>query len=145
MHYGYETLEADLKQLLPECRSYDPDTIVAIARGGLIAAQLLGYALNVRNIQVLRVASYDDKQPRDHVTLEGSVDLTGASRVLVVDDIVDSGKTLEAVVAFLRSANPAIAVRSAATWCKRDAAVQPDFCCREATEWIDFFWDTFDE
>ena len=145
MDYGYETLEADLRQLLPDCRAYAPDTIIAVARGGLIAAQLLGYALEVRNIQVLRAASYDGDRQRDTVLLEGEVDLARSKRILVTEDIVDSGKTLQAVVAYLALKKPDAEIRTVAPWYKSSAAVLPDFTCREATEWIDFFWDALGE
>lgn len=142
--YGYEAFESDMRKLLADCRVYSPDTIIALARGGLMGAQLLGYGLDIRKIQLLSVISYDDAQQRECVRIDGSCDVQRAERILIVDDIVDSGKTLQAVKAYLKERNPDAQIRCAAPWYKPSACEQPDFTCREATEWIEFFWDRFD-
>jgi len=132
-----------MKAMLPAIREFAPDTIVALARGGMIGAQLLGYALDIRNIQLLRVASYGGDRRQGEVRIEGNCDLRNAERVLIVDDIVDSGKTLEAVQAHLQALNPEVRLKCAAPWYKKSASAMPEFCVREATEWIEFFWDRF--
>ena len=143
-YYSYGAFEEDMRRLLPECRAYGPDTIVALARGGLIGAQLLGYGLGVRNIQLLSVESYDDELQRENVRIGGSCDVAASGRILIVDDIVDSGKTLQAVKAYLQAKNPSAQIKCVAPWYKATACEQPEFSCREATEWIEFFWDRFD-
>jgi xanthine phosphoribosyltransferase len=142
--YSYEALEADMRALLPACRRYDPDLIVALARGGMIGAQLLAYGLDVRTVGLLRVASYDDASQRDTVTIDGECGAQRAERILIVDDIVDSGKTLKEVKTHLKALYPEAEIKCAAPWYKQTACEQPDFRCREATEWIEFFWDRFD-
>ncbi|UFS62104.1 phosphoribosyltransferase [Sulfurimonas sp. HSL-3221] len=143
-YYSYEAFEADMRSLLPACRAYAPDMIVALARGGMMGAQLLGYGLDVRNIGLLRVASYDDASQRETVTIDGDCPGGTFRRILIVDDIVDSGKTLQQVKAYLRERYPQSTIKCAAPWSKPTACEQPDFSCREATEWIEFFWDRFD-
>jgi len=133
-----------MRTLLPQVRAYAPDTIVALARGGLIGAQLLGYALSIRHIELLRVVSYDGEAQRSAVSIEGGCDLSQSQRVLIVDDIVDSGETLKAVREYLLGAYPHLELKCAAPWFKSAAVAQPEFCVREATEWIEFFWDRFD-
>jgi len=142
-YYSYEALEKDMRALLPACRDYAPDTIVALARGGMIGAQLLGYGLDVRRIGLLRVASYDDDRQREAVSIEGDAGAEAVRRILIVDDIVDSGKTLQSVKAYLHVRYPEAEIRCAAPWYKKTACELPDFFCREATEWIEFFWDRF--
>jgi len=142
--YSYEALETDMRSLLPGCREYGPDRIVALARGGMIGAQLLAYGLDVRSIALLRVASYDGERQRDAVTVEGDSGGGNPERILIVDDIVDSGKTLQCVKEYLAGCFPEAQIKCAAPWYKKTACVQPDFFCREATEWIEFFWDRFD-
>lgn len=145
IYYGYNELEKDMLSLLPQCRAFDPELIVAVARGGMIGAQLMAYGLDVRNVQLLSAESYDDEVQRDGVTMRCDIDVSRCSRVLIVDDIVDSGKTLEAIRGVLLECNPKLDIRCAAPWYKPTASVQPDFTCREATEWIHFFWDDFKE
>jgi xanthine phosphoribosyltransferase len=143
-YYSYEDFEYDMRTLLPACRAYEPDAIVALARGGMMGAQLLGYGLGVRTVGLLRVASYDGDAQRETMSIEGEPGVAGARRILVVDDIVDSGLTLQAVKAYLRERYPQAEVKCAAPWYKPTACEQPDFTCREATEWIEFFWDRFE-
>ena len=72
------------------------DTILAIARGGLIPAQMLAYILNIKQVQMLGVKSRDN---------DGKVDYYGgpklAGNVLIVDDINDSGLTFSAVSTYI--------------------------------------------
>lgn len=143
-YYNYEAFETDMRTLLPACRDFAPDAIVALARGGMMGAQLLGYGLGIRRIGLLRVVSYDDDAQRDSVMIDGDAGAEGSRRILVVDDIVDSGKTLQAVKTYLRTRYPEAEIKCAAPWYKSSACEQPDFSCREATEWIEFFWDRFD-
>ena len=143
-YYSYEAFEADMRALLPACRAYAPDTIVALARGGMMGAQLLAYGLDTRDVRLLGVSSYDGDARRDTLRIDGDCDVRASKRILIVDDIVDSGETLRAVRAYLRAQNPGAQVKCAAPWYKSGACEQPDFSCREATEWIEFFWDRFD-
>lgn len=127
--------------MIEQSREYKPDAIVAIARGGLILGQLMGYGLDVRNVQTIRAESYDDQVQREGVTIVGECDLQKAKRVLIVDDIVDSGKTLQAVLDYLDVSAPKAEKRTASLFYKTSASVQPDLTVREAMEWVEFFWE----
>lgn len=104
-------------------------------------AALLSYALNVRRIECIAVEGYDDTLMRDTLTLRDQTDLDDVTRILIVDDIVDSGRTLQKIVAHLALRYPQAAIKTAALFYKPTALVMPDFTCNEATEWIDFFWE----
>src|SRR5215470_11421766 len=85
---------------------YTPDIVLAIARGGLFVAGALGYALDVKNVYVCNVEYYDytgvDTRLELPVMLPpvpDAVDLSGA-RVLVADDVADTGATLKLVKDF---------------------------------------------
>jgi hypoxanthine phosphoribosyltransferase len=85
---------------------YRPDLILAIARGGLFVAGALGYALSVKNIYVMNVEYYtgiDERLPLPVVLppVPELVDLESA-RVLVADDVADTGHTLALVHDFCR-------------------------------------------
>jgi len=142
LYYGYEEFKNDTKVLIEAVRPFDPDAIIAVARGGMMLSQLLGHGLDLRNVQSLRVESYDDTARRDAAKIFGSCDLQGCKRVLIVDDIVDSGMTLAALLERLRRDHPQTEFRSAAIFYKPAASVQPDYRVKEATEWINFFWET---
>lgn len=65
--------------------------IIAIARGGLVPAQIVGRELEVRLIDTICIASYDDQTRRTPEVLK-SVDGDGEGW-LIVDDLVDTGRT----------------------------------------------------
>ena len=59
---NYGTAARDLAKIVAE-DSYQPDIILAIARGGLFVAGSLGYALSVKNLYVCLL--YTSPSPRD--------------------------------------------------------------------------------
>ena len=140
--YNCEELQNDVKLLAKQSRTFKADTILAIARGGLIPSQLLAYHLNIRNIQSIQIQSYDKTVQRDELMLQDTTNLSNASRVLIVDDIIDSGKTLDALLLHVKEKYPHITFKSASIFYKPTASIQPDFTCKEAKEWINFFWET---
>jgi hypoxanthine phosphoribosyltransferase len=80
---------------------FEPDLILAIARGGLLVAGALGYALGVKNVAVINVEFYIGVDERLDVPVvlppvPSTVDLGGA-RVLIADDVADTGATLRLV------------------------------------------------
>jgi xanthine phosphoribosyltransferase len=140
-YYSYETFKKDTGSLIEQSRQYRPDAIVAIARGGLMLGQLMGYGLGVRNVQSIRVESYDGQVQRKEVAILGHCDLENAERILIVDDIVDSGHTLRAILDYFDRTAPQAQKRSASLFYKSSASVLPDYRVREANAWINFFWE----
>ncbi len=91
------------------------DLLLAITRGGLVPAGMLAYRLRIRNILVAAVEFYDDHgQPGPRPTfLQFPADpLLRGQRVLVVDEVWDSGTTIHAVTERIRQAggNPTTVV-----------------------------------
>lgn len=83
------------------------DVMLAITRGGLVPAGMLAYRLRIRNILVAAVEFYDDHgQPGPHPTfLQFPADpLLRGQRILVVDEVWDSGTTIHAVTERIRQA-----------------------------------------
>jgi uncharacterized protein len=123
---------------------YDPDWIVAIARGGLLIGGALGYAIGLKNIATINVEFYTDVDQRLEapVVLPPVLDLIDLenTRVLVVDDVADTGETLKLVVDLL---TPAVAeVRSAVLYRKARSILAPDYAWRSTDAWINFPWST---
>ncbi|HEX5330678.1 phosphoribosyltransferase domain-containing protein [Sulfuricurvum sp.] len=139
--YNYEHFKNDLQPLSTQCEAFQPDTILGVARGGVTLAHALSMSLEVRNLQSIRVESYDGDSRRESVSVLGKCDLTQSKRVLVVDDIVDSGHTLAALMPILSSEYPNCDFKIATLFTKPTALLQPDFCLHEAHEWIEFFWE----
>ena len=83
------------------------DVMLAITRGGLVPAGMLAYRLHLRNILVAAVEYYDDDGlPGPHPTfLQFPADpLLRGQRVLIVDEVWDSGTTIAAVTDRVRQA-----------------------------------------
>jgi hypoxanthine phosphoribosyltransferase len=98
---------AALVDELAERVSGEYDVMLAITRGALVPAGILAYRLRIRNILVAAVAYYDEEgQPHDPPTfLQFPADpLLRGQRVLIVDEVWDSGTTIQAVVERVRNA-----------------------------------------
>jgi hypoxanthine phosphoribosyltransferase len=83
------------------------DVLLAITRGGMVPAGMLAYRLRIRDILVAAVEFYDDHgQPGPHPTFfQFPADpLLRGRRILVVDEVWDSGTTIQAVTARVRQA-----------------------------------------
>lgn len=101
----------------------------------------LSEGLGLRNVQSLRTELYDNEEKREEITLFGSCELEGVQRVLVVDDIADSGDTLKAVMCYLEEKFPQSTFHAATLFYKKTSVYEPHYWVNEANEWIDFFWE----
>jgi hypoxanthine phosphoribosyltransferase len=123
---------------------YEPDWIVAVARGGLLIAGSIGYALSMKNIAMLNVEFYTgvDQRLDVPVVLPPVLDLVDLAntKVLVVDDVADTGETLAMVIELLeRSVDEA---RSLVIYEKPHSTVQADYVWRKTDLWINFPWSS---
>lgn len=121
---------------------YSPEIVVAIARGGLLLAGSVAYALGVKSCGSLNVEFYagvDERldQPEILPPLLDGASLAG-KRVLLVDDVSDSGRTLKLAVELLR--NLQAEVRSVTLYTKPRTILEPDYCWRSTGHWIVFPW-----
>jgi len=123
---------------------YRPDLILSIARGGLFVAGSLGYALDVKNLHVMNVEFYTGVDQRLDMPVmlppvPNAVDLSGA-RVLVADDVADTGATLKLVRDFC--ADHVADVRCAVIYEKPRTMVRCEYVWRRTDRWINFPWST---
>jgi hypoxanthine phosphoribosyltransferase len=123
---------------------YQPDVILAIARGGLIPAGALGYALSVKNTYVVNVEYYTavDERLEVPVFLPPHLDLMGVEdqQFLVVDDVADTGHTLRIVKDFC--GGKVAEVRSAVVYEKPQSVVRCEYVWRRTDRWINFPWSS---
>ncbi|MCU1412714.1 MAG: phosphoribosyltransferase [Microbacteriaceae bacterium] len=119
-----------------------PDVVVAIARGGLLLAGALAYALDVKSCGALNAEFYTGVDTRldepvvlapylDEVSLKGK-------RVLLVDDVSDSGRTLKMVVGIIELAGAE--VKTACIYSKSHSVLEPDYTWKHTDSWINFPW-----
>jgi hypoxanthine phosphoribosyltransferase len=123
---------------------FRPDLILAIARGGLFVAGALGYALSVKNLHVMNVEFYNGvgstfDMPVMLPPVPSTVDFS-EKKVLIADDVADTGKTLELVRGFV--ADHVAEVRSAVVYEKPASLVKCDYVWKRTGQWINFPWST---
>lgn len=121
---------------------YEPDVILSIARGGLFVAGGLGYALDVKNLHVMNVVFYEGvgktlDMPIMLPPVPNVVDFS-EKRVLVADDVADTGKTLKLVHDFC--AGHVAEVRCAVIYEKPQSLVKCEYVWKRTDRWIEFPW-----
>ncbi|MBN9210551.1 MAG: phosphoribosyltransferase [Microbacterium sp. 71-36] len=121
---------------------FHPEVVVAIARGGLLPGGAIAYGLGVKNCGALNVEFYTGigtvlDAPE---VLPPALDLSYLSgrRVLLVDDVADSGRTLDLAVKLLD--RHGADARSAVIYTKPTTIIAPDYSWKDTSLWIDFPW-----
>lgn len=140
-YYSYEQFATDTNKLIKKVKDFKPDAIIGIARGGLTLSHAVAEGLNIREVQTLRTELYDEDTKRSCITIHNTVRLCEINKVLVLDDIADSGDTLKAVMESLECGNTQIEFKSATLFYKKTSVYKPDYWINEADDWIDFFWE----
>lgn len=121
---------------------FEPDVVLSIARGGLLLGGALGYALGVKNCSVVNVEFYTGIDERLEMPVmlpptPKAVDLSGA-KVLIADDVADTGRTLELVDRFF--ADHVAEARTAVVYEKPHSIIRPDYSWMKTDRWIEFPW-----
>jgi xanthine phosphoribosyltransferase len=116
--------------------------IVCVTRGGLVAAAIVARELNVRVIETVCVSSYEHDRQGELTVLKTVADsvvkLNSGRGVLIVDDLVDTGKTAQIVRDILPGAH------FATVYAKPMGRPMVDTFITEVSQdtWIYFPWDT---
>ncbi|MFY9930728.1 MAG: phosphoribosyltransferase [Streptosporangiaceae bacterium] len=123
---------------------FEPDLILSIARGGLFLAGSLGYALAVKNLHVMNVEFYDGvgttlDMPVMLPPVPSAVDFS-QKKVLIADDVADSGRTIELVHSFIK--DHVDDVRSVVIFEKPRSVIKCDYVWKRTDLWINFPWST---
>ncbi|MET7401130.1 phosphoribosyltransferase family protein [Dactylosporangium sp. NPDC005572] len=121
---------------------FRPDLVLCIARGGLLVGGALSYPLGVKSTHLMNVEYYTGIGERlpEPVVLPpepDGVDFAG-QKVLIADDVADTGATLEVVRAFC--AGHAAEVRCAVLYEKPHATLRCEYVWRRTERWITFPW-----
>lgn len=143
-HISWDQIHRDSRALAWRLDGKGPDNgewraILAVTRGGMAPAMIIARELNIRTVDCVSVKSYDYQNQSEAVMLKAPDDaLIGDGKgILVIDDLVDSGKTLE----FLRKKYPK--AHYATVYGKPKGIEQVDTFITEVSQdtWIFFPWD----
>lgn len=128
---------------------FEPEIIVAVSRGGLVPAQIISHALKNNELYVVKVEYYKDdiananieqnKEPIIVQKLDRSIE---GKRVLVVDEVTDSGATGLAVKKYIESLKPKEA-RFLTVHYKPWSKFKPDYFAEIARGWVVYPWSAY--
>jgi len=123
---------------------FAPDVVVAIARGGLLPAGAIAYGLGAKNCGAINVEFYTGigtvLDAPEVLPPELDMNCLDGRRVLLVDDVADSGRTLELV---RKVVDEHVAeVRTVVLYQKPQSVIDADFVWRRTDRWINFPWSS---
>lgn len=148
----WEGFEVALNNLAVDIRDsgIQFDQIVCVARGGMAVGDMLSRLFNVP-IAVICASSYREEggTRQGELSISKSIAMTTdglCKRILLVDDLVDSGKTLKAIKDLLQQDENVDVVTTAVLWKKSETQVEPDFFAEEipADTWIELPAEKFE-
>ncbi len=143
-HVSWDQMHRDARALAWRLDGQGPDdgawrAVVAITRGGMAPAMIVARELDIRVVDTISVKSYDHQTRSDARVLKApdKTLLGDGEGVLIVDDLVDTGKTLEVVRAMFPKAH------FATVYAKPQGKPMVDTYVTEVSQdtWIFFPWD----
>ncbi|GAA0302083.1 xanthine phosphoribosyltransferase [Rhodovulum strictum] len=143
-HVSWDQLHRDARALAWRLDGQGPDgggwrAVVAITRGGMAPAMIVARELDIRIVDTISVKSYNHQtQTAPHVIKTPDMGLVGdGTGVLIVDDLVDTGRTLEVVRQLMPKAHVAT------VYAKPKGRPMVDTFITEVSQdtWIFFPWD----
>lgn len=143
-HISWDQIHRDSRALAWRLDGQGPDNgawkaVVAITRGGMAPAMIAARELDIRTVDTISVKSYDhQEQSAAQVLKAPDSELMGdGTGILIIDDLVDSGKTLELVRELYPNAH------FATVYAKPKGRPQVDTFITEVSQdtWIFFPWD----
>jgi len=141
VYYSYEMFKNDVNILSSKINDFNPEVVLAVARGGLTLGHFICNTINNRNLFSINSISYNNEIQLSSVEVFNIPDLSAYKKIVIVDDIVDSGKTLLKVIDIINDKFPNLDINIASIYYKDGAVLKPDFYIRNADCWIDFFWE----
>jgi len=141
IHYPYENFVSDIHTIAKDIEKANFDAIVAISRGGLTFGHFLSQRIDQRNLYIINSIHYENQQKLETIEIFNTPNLDKHKRVIVVDDIVDSGDTISEVIKHLKNKFEHLHIETASLFYKKSAIIRPDYWLHDANDWIDFFWD----
>ncbi|MGR3453181.1 xanthine phosphoribosyltransferase [Pseudooceanicola sp.] len=143
-HISWDQIHRDSRALAWRLDGHGPDdgawrAVVAVTRGGMAPAMIVARELDIRVVDTISVKSYNHQEQMDAKVLKAPDEamMGDGTGILIVDDLVDSGKTLE----LIRRTYPK--AHFATVYAKPQGRPQVDTFITEVSQdtWIFFPWD----
>ena len=143
-HISWDQIHRDSRALAWRLDGKGPEdgawkAVIAITRGGMAPAMIVARELDIRTVDTISVKSYDHQKQSEAIVLK-SPDMAimgDGEGVLIVDDLVDTGKTLRVVKELFPKAH------IATVYAKPEGRSMTDTFITEVSQdtWIFFPWD----
>jgi hypoxanthine phosphoribosyltransferase len=116
-----------------------PDVVVGLTRGGLVPAVMLSHKLGVPMTTI-------QWSTRDYPAKETLESLRNYRHVLIVDDICDTGESLNTLLYDMKVVAPITRVETAVLAVKQNQPYRPNYYWmsiypKDTDAWVDFFWE----
>lgn len=135
-------LSTRLAEIIKEDK-YQPDVIIAIARGGLVPARIIADVLGVIDMLSIKVEHWVETAshtPQAKVKYPYKLDLSG-KKTLIVDDITDTGDSVELAKKYVsENFSPAVIKTATMQYIKPVAKVKPDYVASIVEDWTWFMY-----
>jgi hypothetical protein len=142
--YDWKEMRRDVNSL---CRQimldkFDPDVIVGLSRGGLTPGVMMSHWMK-KPFKPIKAALRDFPEWEDYLPRKTD------ERVLIVDDICDSGETFERISEYIsKRKNNGVDVRFATLWWNNECDFEPHYYVQECAKdseniWINFAWEAW--
>jgi len=153
----WENIQQDTKIVANKLSKFNFSCIIGVANGGMIPATLIAKELKVNKLLSCNLKSYQEDKPREGAHSQMDVvktisfpdwrSLREEDRVLILDDLVDTGLTLKKIIHYNNIINHNQPEKNwifATLYNKPRSIFKPDYTVREFDndEWIVFPWES---
>lgn len=129
-------------------KSFVPDIVIGIARGGWVPARNLCDLLDVNDLASVKIEHWGKgAKPTGNAVIKYGIEADIAGKnVLVVDDITDTGESVKTALAYLKQKNPR-SLKSATLLHVKGCPVIPDYYAGtvKGWKWIIFPWNVMED
>lgn len=136
-----EAIDALVEQIIASDQRFD--RVVGISRGGLVPGVALSHKLNIP-FTVVGVSSYNNETHEQQTLICDTPDVVfegWEGNILVVDDLVDSGTTMQFLLDKIAENKKVKNTSIATLYYKKTSIIKPDFYVEATDKWIVFSWE----
>ena len=138
----WDELHEDMKQIVKKIKkdNFHPDIVIALSRGGFVPARVICDLLIIKDLVSIKVDHWGVTAAKDgkaHLRYPIDVDLSG-KKVLIVDDITDSGESMILAKEFVKKLNPK-EIKTTVIFNIKNSKFVPDYYSKEI-DWIWVMW-----
>jgi hypothetical protein len=141
IHYKWNQIEKMCQDVCEQIKN-PPTTIIGLSRGGLVPARIIADYFDIDDFHIIAVKLYNNRKAIGKpVITPFDEKLLSSRRILVVDDIWDSGKTLTAIRKYLAGN---FDIRTATlVWKENLLGFKPDYYSKavSSSKWVVFPWE----